>query len=297
MNDEVRQKLCEIVNEHGPTICDNTTKLENLLRDMCGQYKREIHALVCALRGGAVSQLQNSTSPETYSIASSSLIRGLANEFALEHYPAAWAVDSWAVALGVITSSQANKLRAKLRDSAHRGLDMHILLPKGGDIWRPGNFGLISWLFNWSGLGISNHVRIELVRQGTVDRVLAHDISTPSDGNGSYKWTIPRAGVYGNGWRVRITSAEDVSCTALSSSDFTIMSEKWEFLLKEFQNVKCSWCGRFFTKSPWMCIHRRIRVPCLGLREMSDNERAKLLNDDSYWFLVVEEMDRYIKRR
>jgi hypothetical protein len=42
MNDLPRQKLRELIVEYGRSLCDDPRRCEALLKDYCGQHKREI---------------------------------------------------------------------------------------------------------------------------------------------------------------------------------------------------------------------------------------------------------------
>jgi hypothetical protein len=50
MNDLPRQKLREIIVQHGRALCDDPKRCEAFLRDYCGQYGREIFILISALK-------------------------------------------------------------------------------------------------------------------------------------------------------------------------------------------------------------------------------------------------------
>ena len=57
MNDAPRQKLREIIRQHGQVIIENPRRLENLLRDYCGEFRREISVLTMALEEHAVADM------------------------------------------------------------------------------------------------------------------------------------------------------------------------------------------------------------------------------------------------
>ena len=50
MHDEPRQKLRKLIVQYGRSLCDDPHRCEALLKDYCGQYKREIFVLVSALK-------------------------------------------------------------------------------------------------------------------------------------------------------------------------------------------------------------------------------------------------------
>ncbi len=102
MHDLPRQKLGELIVEYGRSLCDDPRRCEALLKDYCGQYKREIFVLISALKNRVTEDLLRVTSgvPETILLAR--LDKRLEDELAMTVDAAHWAVESWALALGVI---------------------------------------------------------------------------------------------------------------------------------------------------------------------------------------------------
>jgi len=60
MNDLPRQKLREIIDQYGWSLCEDPRRCEALLRDFCGEYKPEIFVLVSALKVGVATDLMAS---------------------------------------------------------------------------------------------------------------------------------------------------------------------------------------------------------------------------------------------
>ncbi|MDY7078996.1 MAG: WD40 repeat domain-containing protein [Chloroflexota bacterium] len=102
MNDIPRQKLCEIVAQYGTSLKDDPRRTEALLRDFCGAYKREIFVLVSALREQVAADLLASQDSVPHQVLLAQLTRRLQDNLALAEDAARWAVESWALALGVI---------------------------------------------------------------------------------------------------------------------------------------------------------------------------------------------------
>ncbi|WP_375328730.1 hypothetical protein [Microcystis sp. BLCC-F210] len=105
MNDLPRQKLKEIIIQYGRSLCDEPQRCEGLLRDLCGQYQKEIAVLVGALKERVPADLlasQNST-PAVVFLAR--LTKKLQDNLGLTEEAARWAVESWALALGVISEA------------------------------------------------------------------------------------------------------------------------------------------------------------------------------------------------
>ncbi|MGK7874155.1 MAG: hypothetical protein AB4426_12830 [Xenococcaceae cyanobacterium] len=113
MNDIPRQKLQELIATYSHSLCDEPQRCEALLRDFCGQYRREISVLIGALKEGVVKDLITSlgsiTSPSTIpqAILLARLTKRLKDNLALTEEAADWGVQSWALALGVISSTEA----------------------------------------------------------------------------------------------------------------------------------------------------------------------------------------------
>ena len=61
MHDLPRQKLRELIIEYGRSLCDDPRRCEALLKDYCGQYKREIFVLVSALKNRVAEDLINAS--------------------------------------------------------------------------------------------------------------------------------------------------------------------------------------------------------------------------------------------
>ena len=124
MNNLVREKLSEIIARHGRSLAENPQRCEALLRDYCPQYKREINVLVEALKERVASDLTNSSPGMPGLLLRAKLTRRLQDELGLSEEASKWAVDSWAMVLGVVSvdESQADSLapnRAKQSATVH----------------------------------------------------------------------------------------------------------------------------------------------------------------------------------
>jgi hypothetical protein len=53
INELPRQKLAKLARRFSLDLCNDPKRCEGLLRDVCGEHKREILPLVSALREGA----------------------------------------------------------------------------------------------------------------------------------------------------------------------------------------------------------------------------------------------------
>jgi WD40 repeat protein len=91
-----------MIAQYGSSLADDPRRTEALLRDFCGAYKREIFVLVSALREQVASDLLAQQSSVPHEILLAQLTRRLRDNLALAEDAARWAVESWALALGVI---------------------------------------------------------------------------------------------------------------------------------------------------------------------------------------------------
>lgn len=111
MHDEPRQKLRELILEYGRSLCDDPRRCEALLKDYCGQYKREIFVLVSALRNRVADDLLRRSASVPQPILLARLNNKLVEELAMTAEAAHWAVESWALALGVIAKPTTSPLQ------------------------------------------------------------------------------------------------------------------------------------------------------------------------------------------
>ncbi len=106
MNDLPRQKLREIVARHGRSVIEDPRRCEGLLRDYCGEYRREVSVLVMTLEERAAADLLAAPAGTPREVLMARLARRLCDNLALSERAAMWAVDSWALALGVISNDE-----------------------------------------------------------------------------------------------------------------------------------------------------------------------------------------------
>jgi WD40 repeat protein len=99
MNDLVRQSLREIVVNHGRALFGDARLCESLLKDYCGQYKKEIFVLVCAVREQVATDLLVSQDGMPRELLRMLLVKRLQQNLSLTEEASRWAVESWAWAL------------------------------------------------------------------------------------------------------------------------------------------------------------------------------------------------------
>jgi hypothetical protein len=101
MNDLPRQTLRELITRYGPSLADDPRRCAALLWDLSGSYKREVHALVTALNEGVPADLQRTPGGVPIETRLSTLATRVADNRGLAPDLARWAVDSWAIVLGI----------------------------------------------------------------------------------------------------------------------------------------------------------------------------------------------------
>ncbi|WP_069470532.1 hypothetical protein [Candidatus Marithrix sp. Canyon 246] len=112
MNNFPRKKLQELINSHGNTICEDQKRCEAWLQDMCAgkkKYKAEIFALINALKQRVAADLLNPPRGLPKAALFNRLVQRLYDNVGLDKKVAAWAVESWALALGVEIKSSLTK--------------------------------------------------------------------------------------------------------------------------------------------------------------------------------------------
>lgn len=110
MNDTPRLKLIEIIARSGKSVIDDPRRLEGMLRDFCGEYKREIHGLMDALRERVPFDLIAAPGNTPVVMQIASLTKRVLDNRPMSEDMARWAVESWAIALGVMPLSAATKI-------------------------------------------------------------------------------------------------------------------------------------------------------------------------------------------
>lgn len=109
MNDLPRRKLVEIVAKHGREIIENPRRCEGLLRDYAGAFRREISVLTMAVEERVpLDLLAGKATPRQVLLGR--LTRRLCDNLALSEQAARWSVDSWALALEIISSEELKSI-------------------------------------------------------------------------------------------------------------------------------------------------------------------------------------------
>jgi hypothetical protein len=106
MNDLPRRKLVEIVAKYGASVVENPRRCEGLLRDYCGSFRREVSVLTMAIEERVPLDLLAAAKNTPRRVLLGRLSQRLCDNLALSETAARWAVNSWAFALGIVSSDE-----------------------------------------------------------------------------------------------------------------------------------------------------------------------------------------------
>jgi len=110
MSSDVIKALQEIVSSYGPSICDNAGRCKALLMDLCPTHRLEVNLLVVALQEGVPNRLASSPPGVPLVSLLATLALNVSEGHGLKRELARWAVETWAVALGVIDAGDITEL-------------------------------------------------------------------------------------------------------------------------------------------------------------------------------------------
>lgn len=113
MNDAPRRTLRELIDRHGPGLCSDARRCQGLLRDLCGEHRREINILSGALQERVPLDLLAAQNSVPVALLLTRLARRLEDQLALTQEASHWAVDSWALALGVISDAELEVIQRR----------------------------------------------------------------------------------------------------------------------------------------------------------------------------------------
>ncbi len=106
MNNIPRQTLRRILAKHGKEIAGDVGRCKGLLNDLSGAYRRENNVLVTAVEERIPLDLLAGARSLPTDLLLTRLEKRLADQTGLTPEAARWAVESWALALGVATDSE-----------------------------------------------------------------------------------------------------------------------------------------------------------------------------------------------
>src|SRR5207248_1403629 len=105
MDEFYRQALRQILDRHGRAVCDDPRRVRGLLHDEAGgrgsRDDREVNVLVGALEHGAVKELEVHKNLMPVGALLERAAEKLRNKLAMSDEASRWAVETWALALGL----------------------------------------------------------------------------------------------------------------------------------------------------------------------------------------------------
>jgi F-box protein 11 len=119
MSTTPRDVLIEIVARQGEPLLASPLRCEGLLKDYCGEYRREIFVLISCLRVGLVDQMRRQVGPSIKLICARLALK-LEQNLAISADVAKWALESWAIALGLLRPENATRSLNELFDHSAR---------------------------------------------------------------------------------------------------------------------------------------------------------------------------------
>ena len=104
MNYLPRQQLYKLIATYGCSLDNDPRHCKASLKNTCGWYHPEIAVLVGALREGVAADLLASQNSVPQTVLLARLTKMLHDNLASTEDAAKWGVESWALALGVISA-------------------------------------------------------------------------------------------------------------------------------------------------------------------------------------------------
>ncbi len=111
--DATRKNLIRIISQYGQSILEDPDKLKNLLLDLNqGLEKKEVNIIGNSLDDKVPFDLLKSKDLIPYEISSERSIQRLQNSYGVTEDLARWTVNTWAIALHVITEGGNNPIKS-----------------------------------------------------------------------------------------------------------------------------------------------------------------------------------------
>ena len=103
MEPTVRDTLCGLIRRYGHSLCEDPGRCQGMLNDLLrGEHRREVFVLISALKAGIADELLRSGGGVPPALLLGRLRQRLEQDLAMTDAAAHWAVETWALALGVI---------------------------------------------------------------------------------------------------------------------------------------------------------------------------------------------------
>lgn len=131
--------LRRIVAKHGKGICGDARRCEGLLNDLCGSYRREINVLVNAIEERIPLDLMAAGGSMPQELLLTRLEKRLEDQLSLTPEAARWAVESWALALNVLTEIEIEERQRKRLNANEQLPKTEKIQPKDSNTGKTSN--------------------------------------------------------------------------------------------------------------------------------------------------------------
>lgn len=109
MNNAPRETLRRIISKYGTDLCADKRRCEALLKDLCGEHRREINVLTNAIEERVPLDLLAAGNQMPRGLLLTKLAKRLEDNLGLTREASEWAVDSWAFALELLTEAEISE--------------------------------------------------------------------------------------------------------------------------------------------------------------------------------------------
>lgn len=224
MNDSPQRTLIDLIAQHGRGLINDPRRCEALLRDLCSEYRREINVLIGALKEGVAAELLATQSGVPEEILLARLTKRLRDDLGMAEDAACWAVESWALALGIVSLKQPTEGREPGEGEEEEGtVDERQTVEEerveSANVTRHDTVGRVVKF---------SETMNEMYRR--LDRAAARTLMHPIDI--SFRFDLPVGGW--EYWHIRITRGNFSSSSGYYSSDPLIITspEVWLEILR-----------------------------------------------------------------
>ena len=107
-----RYKLINLIKKYGTELYASKNRCRNFLNDFCGEYQREVFVLSTAVEEKVPHELLRCQQQRQFPVQSLfvQLKERLKSNYAFTEYASLWAVETWALALDIISATGEDKL-------------------------------------------------------------------------------------------------------------------------------------------------------------------------------------------
>jgi hypothetical protein len=149
--------------------------------------------------------------------------------------------------------------------------------PAPGETLEPGTTTLIAW----RPVPAEGALRVELLREGKLERILAAEAPA---GAGGLSWLVPLSA--GSHFQVRLGRVDEPGSRAVTNGEFRILPRSLARRLDIFEKKRCSHCQRFYTDPP-ACPYDTLRARCTYYSALGVPERDAHVLEDRWWARIA----------